>query len=321
MTRRANVRFDPLATCPLWDGVLDRIMASNTALIGYLQRLFGMCLTADISEQGLWMFFGGGANGKSVVADTVTGLMGDYAGEAPPDLLLMRNSPEHPTEIADLCGRRLVVASETDEGRRLRVQLVKRLTGNSRLKARYMRGDYFEFPRTHKLILATNNRPIIKETTLAIWRRIRLCPFEVTIPPEAQDRHLTDKLKAEWPGILNWLLKGCLAWQREGLNEPAEVLAATADYQAEQDPLAEFFDTCCTSGPSVEVPRADLFTSYAAWAGRVKDQHPLDRTNFYERIRRRPGVADAPPRRINGRVTRLFTGIGLLYAEIPGHDM
>lgn len=186
ITRLAPVHFDPAAKCPLWESVLDRIMAGNAALIGYLQRLFGMCMTGDISEQVLPMLYGGGANGKTATVDTVAGLMGDYAGEAPPDLLLMRSNPEHPTELADLCGRRLVVASETDEGRRLRVQLVKRLTGNSRLKARYMRGDYFEFARTHKMILTTNNRPVIKETTLAIWRRIQLVPFSVTIPPEEQ---------------------------------------------------------------------------------------------------------------------------------------
>jgi len=314
LTCLAPVRFDPAAKCPLWDAFLDRIMDHNTALIGYLQRRAGMCLTADISEQSLWMDHGGGANGKSVHLDTLTGLMGDYAGEAPPDLLLMRNNPEHPTEIADLCGRRLVVASETDEGRRLRVQLVKRLTGNSRLKARYMRGDYFEFPRTHKLILATNNRPIIKETTLAIWRRIKLVPFGVTVPPEEQDRHLTEKLAKERPGILNWAIKGCLAWQRDGMNEPAEVLTATAAYQSEQDPLADFFDTACIFASHVEAPRADLFACYAAWAERAKDHRPLDRTTFFERIRTRPGV-DEGRRRIDGRLTRFFTGIGLVKVE------
>jgi len=316
MTRRANVRFDPAAECPLFDAFLDRIMDGNAALLGYLQRLFGICLTGDISEQILPMPYGVGANGKTVLTDTINDLLGDYACEAPPDLLLMRNSPEHPTEIADLCGRRLVVASETEEGRRLRVQLVKRLTGNSRLKARYMRGDYFEFPRTFKVFLVTNNKPTIKEMTLAIWRRIQLIPFEVVIPPEEQDRHLTEKLKTEWPGILNWALRGCLAWQREGLNPPPEVLAATAAYQSEQDPLAEFLDGCCIFAPHVSATRADLYARYLAYAEHSKDRHPLDRTSFYERIRRRPGVEDAT-RRLDGRLTRLFTGIGLLHAEVP----
>jgi len=319
MTKVAPVQFDPAATCPMFDAFLDRIMAGNVSLIAYLQRLAGMCLTADISEQSLWVLHGGGANGKTVFQDTLTGLMGDYAGEAAPDLLLMRSSPEHPTEIADLCGRRLVVAGETDEGRRLRVQLVKRLTGNSRLKARYMRGDYFEFPRTHKMIMATNNRPIIKETTLAIWRRIRLVPFEVTIPQEEWDRHLTERLVKEWPGILNWALRGCLAWQREGMSDPPEVLAATANYQAEQDPLAEFLDTCCTFGADVSATRADLFARYAAWTDQAKDHHPLDRTSFFERIRRRPEI-DESRRRVDGRITRFFTGIGLLRTERVGYE-
>lgn len=319
LTRLAPVRFDPDAACPLFLAFMQRIMASNAALIDYVQRLAGMCLTADISEQALWLFHGQGANGKSVLLDTLAGMMGDYAGEAPPDLLLMRSSPEHPTEIADLCGRRLVAASETDEGRRLRVQLVKRLTGNARLKARFMRGDYFEFPRTHKLILATNNRPIIKETTLAIWRRIKLVPFDVTIPPDEQDRHLTAKLKTEWPGILAWAVRGCLAWQRDGLTAPAEVEAATASYQAEQDPLAEFLESCCTFNPLAQVSRSDLFNVYSTWADHAKEHHPIDRTAFYERIRQRPGVGDGH-RRVDGKPTRLFTGIGLVDSELFAHE-
>ena len=105
----------------------------------------------------MFIFYGEGSNGKSVFLDTLSGLMGDYAAEAPPDLLVIRKREEHPTEIADLCGKRLVVASEMEEGCRLRVQLVKRLTGNARLRARFMRQDYFEFPRTHKLVLITNS--------------------------------------------------------------------------------------------------------------------------------------------------------------------
>lgn len=316
ITRQAAVRFDPAATCPLWDTFLDRILGGNAALIGYLQRYFGLCLTADIGEQILVILFGPGANGKSVLLDTVAAILGEYASEAPPGLLTVSRGSEHPTSVADLCGRRLVIASETDEGRRLRVQLVKTLTGNARLKARFMRADFFEFPRTHKLILATNNKPIISETSHAIWRRIRLLPFEVVISPAEQDRRLTAKLVKEGPGILNWLLAGCLDWQRDGLNEPAEVLAATAAYESEQDPLAEFLDGRCVLGPGVEVTRADLFGAYIAWAEEAKDRHPLDRASFYERIRRRPGIEDAQ-RRLDGRMTRLFAGIGLLQVGVP----
>lgn len=320
ITHRANVAFDPAATCPLFLAFLDRIMDGDAALVAYLQRLFGMTLTADVSEQALWIFHGDGANGKSTLQDTIVGLMGDYAGEAPPDLLLTRSHSEHPTEVADLCGRRLVMASEADEGRRLRVQLVKRLTGNARLKARYMRGDYFEFSRTHKMVLAANSKPVIKEATRAIWRRIRLVPFGVVIPPDEQDRHLGEKLAKERPGILNWCLAGCLAWQRDGLGEPAEVLAATAGYEAEQDILGDFFADACTFGPHLSATRTDLYAAYRQHAEHARDRNPLDRTAFYDRVRRRPAVEDAPPRRIGGKVTRFFAGIGLLVEERVGHD-
>jgi len=314
ITKLAPVRYDPAAACPRWDEFLDRIMGGNQQLISFLQRLAGMCLTGSVSEQYLFIAHGAGANGKSVLLDTLTGLLGDYAGEAPPDLFVVRRSEEHPTEIADLCGKRLVVGSETEEGRSLRTQLLKRLTGNARIKARFMRQDYFEFERTHKMILVTNNRPKISEPTGAVWRRIRLIPFNVIIPPDEQDKTLVEKLKTEWPGILNWALAGCLAWQREGLQFPAEVMGATDNYQQEQDVLAEFIDECCTLSPHAFITRKNLFSSYQNWATTIHDRFPLERNALYERIRRREGISEGQ-KRINGCPERGYSGIGLRQPE------
>ncbi len=316
-THRAAVRYDKDATCPRFLAFVSEIMNGHAGLVAYMQRLVGLCLTGDVSEQAMWVFHGDGANGKTTFQEAICGLLGDYAAEAPPDLLLVRRNAEHPCEVADLCGRRLVVASEADEGRRLRVQLVKRLTGNVRLKARFMRGDYFEFGRTHKLILATNSRPVIREATLAIWRRIRLVPFSVTIPPEHQDSHLPEKLREERSGILNWAIKGCLDWQEGGLDEPPEVLAATEDYRVGEDQAAEFWEDCCVFGPGIETSRADLYMSYTRWAAEIGDRQPLGRRALYDRVRRRRDVDEAT-RRIGGRVTRLFVGIGVRAPEPIG---
>ena len=173
---------------------------------------------------------------KNVLLDTIMGILGPHAAEAPDGLLTVRHGgDEHPTEIADLLGKRLVVASETDEGRKMRIGLVKKLTGNKYLKGRFMRQDYFQFERTHKTILVTNNRPVVTETSNAIWRRLRLIPFDVTIPEARQDKRLTEKLVAEWPGILAWAVQGCIDWQQRqcDLELPEAVLQATEAYKDE----------------------------------------------------------------------------------------
>ncbi|MGH7179901.1 MAG: DNA primase family protein, partial [Tepidisphaeraceae bacterium] len=311
ITKLAPVEFDPHAETPLWTAVLARVMDGRDNLVGYLQRIAGLCLTGDASEQELYILFGGGANGKSVFIDTITGILGDYACEAASSLLTIGMHEQHPTEVADLCGRRLVVGSETEEGARFRVSLIKRLTGNARLKARYMRQDFFEFPRTHKLLIATNNRPSVRETSHAIWRRIRLIPFDVTIPDNEQDHRLLDKLRGEWPGILKWAIEGCLAWQRDGMQAPSEVLVATEEYQAEQDPLAEFFAAKCLVGPDLKASRTELFAGYQQWVKASGEQHPLERNAFYDHVRRVPGVSETMLR-MNNKPTRVWTGIGIM---------
>ena len=317
ITKLAPVKFDPCADCPIWTAFLKRIMDGNAALISYLQRLAGVCLTADVSEQELYLFYGVGANGKSVFLDTLAGLLGDYAGEAAPDLLIERRNPEHPTEIADLCGRRFVVSCELPEGGRLRVDLLKRLTGNARLKGRYMRRDFFEFDRTHKLVVATNNKPVVRESTHAIWRRLLLIPFAVVIPKSEQDKTLLAKLQEERPGILNWAIAGCLAWQRDGMQTPKEVLLATQAYQDEQDPLADFLEERCIVAVNAFTPRAELYGAYKAWAEKQRE-YPLDRNGFYQRVRAKPGIHEPPARRVGGMPTRGFAGIGLLSPLLEG---
>lgn len=312
MTKLAPVAYAGLDTpAPLWERFLHRIMAGNTTMTSYLQRLSGMCLTGDISVQELWILWGQGSNGKSVFMDSLMALMGDYAGSAPNSLLTHRGGfSEHPTELYDLKGRRLVVGSETEEGAELKVQLMKQLTGNATIKARAMRCDYVEFARTHKLVLPTNNRPLVKETSHAVWRRLRLVPFTVTIPPEERDGHLIDKLQDEWPGILAWAVRGCLDWQRHGLDTPSEVMLATGEYQAEQDALSEYLADRCVRGPGARVQRNDLHTDYLAYCVSQGDKHPMARNTFFDRIRRVAGVGEVQTR-ICGVPARVFTGISL----------
>lgn len=265
ITKTTGVMFDPAAPCPQWEAFLDRVMDGKQSLIDYLQRHSGYCLTGVVSEHGFDLPHGGGANGKSTYLNTLLAMLGDYAKTAAPGLLLRKHSDSHPTELADLLGARLVTSVEFEEGARLNEALVKQLSGGDHVKGRYMRADFFEFNPTWKLIVGTNHRPVIRGTDFAIWRRVRLIPFTVTIPPDEQDRELPDKLKAELPGILAWAVRGCLEWQERGLNPPHEVQAATDDYRRDMDLLADFLDACCILAPTSQVTAKALYGCYAEW--------------------------------------------------------
>jgi putative DNA primase/helicase len=309
ITKVAPVDYAPAAKCPTWLAFLERVMAGNRRLMGFLQRAAGYSLTASTREQCFFLLHGTGANGKSVFLTTLLAAAGEYGIQAAPDLLLRKSGESHPTEVADLFGARLVVATETEAGRRLAENLVKQLTGGDRLKARFMRQDFFEFEATHKIWLATNNKPTVKGTDYAIWRRIKLIPFTVTIPPEERDQSLPEKLRQELPGILTWAVQGCLEWQARGLDEPSEVTDATCAYRDEQDVLGGFIRDRCVVQPWAKVLARDLYRAYTEWCGE-NGEHPMAQRNFGMRLSER-GFSNQ--RGAGGR--HLWVGIGLTSFE------
>jgi P4 family phage/plasmid primase-like protien len=210
ITKLAPVEYNGAADAPTWKAALERWLPFE-ALRRFVQRLFGYALTGDVSEQVLPFLHGPGANGKTTMTNTALEMMGDYGQQAAPDLLLAKRG-SHPTELADLFGARLVASVEVEDGRRLAESLVKQLTGGDRIKARRMREDFWEFAPTHKVFLAANHKPVVRGTDHAIWRRIKLVPFDVVIPKGEQDSRLPKKLRAELPGILAWAVHGCLEW-------------------------------------------------------------------------------------------------------------
>jgi putative DNA primase/helicase len=262
ITKQCPVNYDPMATPERFLAFVNRIFGGNQPTIAYVQKLLGMAASGDCSTQILPIFWGDGANGKSTLLEICQYIYGDYSSVAPDSLLTMSNSPQHPCELADLQGRRLVIASETEATSRLRLQLVKKLTGERTIKARRMYGEWYEFSRTHSIFLMTNNKPRVSEDSEAAWRRIRLVPFNVVIPEPERDPHLAEKLQAEASGILAWLVMGCLAWQTEGLETPEEVGSATQHYREESDPLGEFVGECCQLGPEHSTPSGELRRAY-----------------------------------------------------------
>ena len=300
LTKMVGAEYEPDAAAPAWRAFLERVLPSEE-LRGFVQRGSGYSATGDTSEQCMFINHGGGNNGKSTFQEALAEALGDYAMRAPTEMLMVRRSGGIPNDVARLKGARFVAASETEEGRHLAESLVKDLTGQDTITARFMRAEFFDFKPTHKLWLSTNHKPEIRGTDNAIWRRIRLVPWSVAIPPAERDRKLPEKLRAELAGVLAWIVWGCLDWRREGLGEPEEVRAATAQYRTEQDVLAAFLDECCVVRPEAWVRFADLYDAYAAWCEK-SGEATENKRRFGNRLKERGfepdrGTSNVPIRR------------------------
>lgn len=305
ITKLAPVAYDPAAPCPTWDAFLSRIMADRADLVEFVQRAVGYSLTADTSEQVLFFLFGVGANGKSTFLETIRTMLGDYALQMPADTLMARNDRSQTNDVARLRGSRFVAASEAEEGRRFAEVMVKQLTGGDVITARYLYSEHFEFKPTMKIFLAANHKPVIKGTDHGIWRRIRLVPFEVTIPEQERDKQLPDKLRAEMAGILNWAVQGCIQWQHNGLGAPAAVQAATAAYRADMDIMAAFLEECCIVSPRAACSVKQLYIAYVQWC-EENNERPVPQRAFGSRIEER-GYE-----RYHSRVGAFWKGLGVV---------
>jgi len=256
----------PGGRCPLFVNFLDRITGGDGELVAYLQRVLGYGLTGLTREHALFFGYGTGANGKSVLLSTVAGILGEYHRTAPIEAFIATKSDRIPNDIAGLRGARIVTATETEEGRGWAEAKIKNLTGGDKISARFMRAEWFEFLPAFKLVIAGNHKPSLRSVDEAIRRRFHLIPFGVTIPPEERDGELAEKLRAEWPGILAWMIAGALEWQAGGLKPPQAVRDATEDYLAAEDATAAWIDDRCDRDPNAWAPSRALFASWTSWA-------------------------------------------------------
>ena len=267
LTKQANVEYYPDAQCPRWREFLQMVMAGNENLIAFLQKAAGYSLTGLCDERCLFILYGSGRNGKSTFVETLASILGDFATRTPTETLMQKRSEGIPNDIAALKGARFVHAAESKEGRGMSEALIKDLTGNDTISARFMRAEWFTFKPEFKLWLSTNHKPVIKETTDAIWDRIRLIPFTVRIPddkllPSSQVQRMFSKEKS---GIFNWMLEGLAMWRAGGLGMPDSVRRATNEYRSEMDVLTEFIDDCCVISTTAEVTVAALYQAYTRW--------------------------------------------------------
>jgi putative DNA primase/helicase len=278
LTKMTGAPYNPGAAGPEFTKFLEKVQPKQE-MRAYLARLLGHGLEGRVVEHVLGIFYGAGRNGKGTLIGAVKSALGDYADAADPDLLTARTFDAHPTSSADLYGLRLAILHETDKGRHLAEATVKRLTGGDRLKARRMREDFWSFDPSHTFLMLTNHKPLISGTDEAIWARLRLVPWDVVIPLEERDLTLADKLALELGAVLGFLVTGYQDWRARGLNDPAEVMAATEAYRAESDALRRFLDQRCLTGPHFRVRSSELFAAWQKWcAGEGED--PGTQTSF-----------------------------------------
>jgi putative DNA primase/helicase len=294
-----------------------KMMDEVIALVGFIQRMLGYSLTGDTKEHALFFLYGTGANGKSVLLSSVSGILGDYQTTAPIETFTESHGERHPTELAGLHGARMVTSIETEKNRRWAEKKITNLTGGDPISARFMRQDFFTFVPVFKLIIAGNHKPTLKTVNEAIKRRINFVPFTVTIPEAERDKDLAEKLKAEWPGILQWMIEGCLLWRRDGLDQPQAVKDATANYLSDQDTLGQWIEECCDAEPGNKFKFESVTNLYESWCAYANRQEiePGSKIAFGDEMEGKGFERDR-----NKQHGRLIHGIRLKHIETAGND-
>ncbi len=305
LTKLSPVPYNPASESPRWTAFLNKIFNEDQSLIKFIQKAVGYSLTGDVSEQCLFICHGTGANGKSVFLKTLAALTADYGQQVRTETLMIRKHQGVSNDIACLRGARFLSAVETDTEHRMAEATIKQLTGGDTVRARFLFHEEFEFPPQFKIWLAANHKPQVRGTDHAIWRRIKLIPFTVTIPKEEQNPKLDLELKEELPGILQWAVEGCLLWQKEGLGEPEAVRQATEDYREEMDVLSDFLSDRCAIGANYQVSPTEIYTAYEAWCtanGEAKQPQRWLASQLKERGFKQPRTKGG----------RFWSGIGLI---------
>jgi putative DNA primase/helicase len=294
MSKLTNSEYDAHNNKPkLWLKFLDDVTAGDKDLQEYIQRCVGYSISGSNREQCAYFLYGMGNNGKSTFLDTIADLLGNYAMNVQPDTIMLQSRLGSSggganSDIARLKSARFITCEEPTEGMRLNEGLLKQLTGGSRVTARHLYGDEFEFTPEFKIWVATNHKPTIRGTDFGIWRRIKLIPFEVNIPKDKVDKNLKYKLREEFPQILAWAVEGCRKWQEDGLHEPQRVLEATKEYKQEMDLVAGFIEQCVmiNYGATEHVMASDLFNVYRQWA-KQNNEYEMSSKKFFTEVQKK----------------------------------
>lgn len=300
--------------CPTWLRVLGEAMGGDPALLAYLQRVFGYSLVGVVQEHVVIIFHGRvGGEGKTLMLGAIAGAMGDYATSAPMDTFTVTQGERHPTELAGLAAARLVIASEIEEGRRWDEAKLKAISGGDKITARFMRGDFFTFQPQFTLIIATNHLPQMRSAA-GMRRRLQVVPF--LHRPAVPDPELPEKLKAEWPGILAWMIEGALLWQRQGLAPPPAVVDATAEYFEQESALGLWIEERCIKSPAVEESTDAMHRDFGSWAAR-NGERSCSKRKFTQKLAEVSGLVSG---RVHKGAARGFVGIALRNGTMDLYD-
>jgi putative DNA primase/helicase len=264
ITKNAPFNFGDDEKCLHWEAFLTQITLDDQDTILYLQKMAGYFLTGKVHEELLHFFFGYGRNGKSVFANVLTKIMGDYVLSAPAEMLMRKDRGASTNDIARLVGVRLLIANETRNGQAFDDLLLKTLVSTDRMSARYLYQEFFDFWPTHKILIRGNHKPLIADETEGAWRRVRLIPFDLKLDEQQADHGLEERLMKEAEGILAWAVRGCLMWQQEGLSASPRILRASACYRQECDLLGEFLEAY-VSDPQGQIPQSKLWEEWRTW--------------------------------------------------------
>jgi putative DNA primase/helicase len=313
ITKRIACDYDPAAKASTWIAFISRIMGGDAELIAYLQTLCGYMLCGERGEHALPVLYGKGANGKSTFLATIQSLLADYAGTAAPGLLLARRDSDQLAAIAGLRGLRLVVVSESGETERLDESRVKQITGGDRLTGRPLYQNFVEFTPTHLALLQTNHRPRINGTDDGIWRRLKLIPFAVTIPERERDPTLTQKLRAEFAGILAWMVEGWQMYKRHGFQEPKAVRIATAEYRSASDQVGQFISERCVEGPEHTSTAGAIYAAYRQWCAE-HGENPMTQRALGLKLAERAGIEQG-----RSMSARTWRGLAIASCAELGH--
>ena len=265
ITKCAAACFDPDADCPRFLDFLDEVLRSDSEMVAFMQRLVGYVLFGGNPEQVLAILVGSGANGKSTLLQVLCELLDTYAQTTPAETFMARRDGAATNDLARLRGARMVSATEAEQGRRLAENLVKRLTGNDRIAARFLFAEYFEFVPQFLAFLAVNHKPIVSGDDPAIWRRLLVIPFTYVVPAEKRDPRLAAKLLEERDGILSWAVAGCLQWQRVGLEVPEACTAAVNEYRQQMDTIGTWMEDRTVAAAGISARASELYLDYAGW--------------------------------------------------------
>jgi len=292
ITKLVPIAYNPDAPHPIWDSFLKKVTGGDDDLGGFLRRCAGYSLTGDISCQVVFYVYGLGQNGKSTFLGTIYKANGDYSGKINNDWLTEKpGNYSRPKEgLANLDGKRFVLSTEFERTQRLALGMIKDFSGGETCVADRKYEHEFAFDPVGKLWMYGNYLPVVIDNTLSVWRRFRLIPFNIEIGEDERINDLMRLLEDELPGILAWEVEGYLEWQRIGLAEPPIVMQATADWQREQDPLADFIEDYCFIQASTKISKQLLRTAYEQWCGKNSSK-PIELKSFKRALTDR-GIKD-----------------------------